>query len=167
MVVRYKSEIFSVEEIKAKVNGKQIHFDKINENNVVVMLALIDGKIVMERLKRVAVGKRLLEVPAGHIERGENAEEAAKREFEEETGYEASKARLLFTAHMAPGLVNNIHNYFLLSGITNGEVNRDVGEEMNIVLVEPRRALSIIRNGEMVDGKSALLILWANQHSLL
>ncbi len=167
MAIKYRSDIFSVEEVRVEVNGKRMRFDRINENDVVVMLALVGGRIVMERVKRVAIGERLLEVPAGHIERGESAAGAAKREFEEETGYRASGARLLFRARMAPGLVNNIHNYFLLTGIGKGGPHRDAGEEMGIVLVSPERALSMVRSGGLTDGKSIMLLLWAAREGLI
>ncbi len=167
MAIKYKGKMFSVESVKAKVNGRRVSFDRINENGVAVMLALRGGKIVMEKVKRVALGKRLLEVPAGHIERGEKPEWAAKREFEEETGYRASKARMLFSAHMVPGLVNNTHHYFLLTGISKGRLHREFEEEMEITLVSPKRALSLIRNGKMVDGKSMLLVLYALQSGLI
>ena len=65
MVVKYRGEIFSVEEIAGMVNGRGVRFERIRENDVVVMLALVGGKLVMEKVKRLAVGKRLLELPPG------------------------------------------------------------------------------------------------------
>ena len=46
-----------------------------------------DGHIVMERQYRQGLGKTCYEIPAGVMEKGENAEEAARRELKEETGY--------------------------------------------------------------------------------
>jgi 8-oxo-dGTP pyrophosphatase MutT (NUDIX family) len=46
-----------------------------------------EGKIVMARQYRHAVGEILLVFPAGGIDPGEEPEAAARRELEEETGY--------------------------------------------------------------------------------
>jgi ADP-ribose pyrophosphatase len=167
MVVKYRGEIFSVEEIAGMVNGRGVRFERIRENDVVVMLALVGGKLVMEKVKRLAVGKRLLELPAGHVEPREDIGAAAKREFEEETGYRAPSARHLFSAYMAPGLVDNMHHNFLLGGIRKGKTHRDPDEDMEIVLVPVNRALSMIRSNEIVDGKSIALILWAARNGII
>ena len=45
-----------------------------------------DGRILLERQYRLAVGARLWELPAGTIDKGETALETARRELAEETG---------------------------------------------------------------------------------
>lgn len=167
MSIRYKGRMFSVDDIKAKANGRDVHFERVRANNVVVMLAEVHGKIVMERQKRPAIGRRILELPAGHIEKGESPGKAALREFEEETGYRAASAKLLFSCYMAPGLLTQMNHNFLLNGIRKGRVSRDMDEEMEIVLVSLRKALSMISNNGIVDGKSIALILWAARKRLI
>ncbi len=53
------------------------------------------GKLVMVREWRPGSGKTHLSFPAGFIDDGETAVEAAVREFGEETGYTATGARVL------------------------------------------------------------------------
>ena len=65
----------------------------------VVMAALLDdGRILLERQFRYAVGKEVLEVPAGKMDPGEEPVRSALRELREETGYRAGKIRELTSA---------------------------------------------------------------------
>lgn len=52
-----------------------------------------DGKlfIVLVKQFRIPTGKLCLELPAGLIDKGENAQQAAIRELKEETGYGGGK----------------------------------------------------------------------------
>lgn len=61
-----------------------------------VVVALNPAReILLVRQYRPAVEQDTLELPSGHIEVGENPEEAARRELLEETGYRASTMAFL------------------------------------------------------------------------
>lgn len=63
-------------------------FDIKQEGPVVCILALTkDNKIILAKQFRPGPEKILLELPGGGVDAGETPEEAAKREFLEETGY--------------------------------------------------------------------------------
>lgn len=66
-------------------------------------------RVVLIRQFRPPVGKWVLELPAGLIDAGESAEEAAARELREETGFLATRV-----LHVGPPMVND-------QGITNGK----------------------------------------------
>ena len=55
-----------------------------------------DGKFVMERQYRHALGVEAYELPCGVMENGETPLEAAKRELLEETGYGGGKGAIPF-----------------------------------------------------------------------
>ena len=61
----------------------------VHPGAVVVVPILDDGRLVMERQFRYAVGRVLLEFPAGKIDAGESRLVCAQRELVEETGYRA------------------------------------------------------------------------------
>lgn len=81
---------------------------------VVAIVALTArGGLVVVRQYRHAVGRTLLELPAGTVERGEAPLAAAKRELLEETGFAARRWRRLAIAHPAPAHTGVRKHYFL------------------------------------------------------
>ena len=58
---------------------------------VSVVATLADGRFVLVRQFRPAVEAVMLELPAGHVETGQRADEAARTELLEETGYLAKR----------------------------------------------------------------------------
>ena len=62
-----------------------------------------DGHIPLVRQFRPAVEQRVLELPSGAVDAGEDPEEAARRELLEETGCEAGELTLLGRLHVDSG----------------------------------------------------------------
>jgi ADP-ribose pyrophosphatase len=82
---------------------------------VVIIPITNEGKMVFVKQFRKPLEKVLLEIPAGKIEVDEydDLESAAKRELEEETGYQAKIFYKLTEIYMTPGFCNEIlHFYF-------------------------------------------------------
>jgi ADP-ribose pyrophosphatase len=62
---------------------------------VAVVATLADGSFVLVRQYRPAVEALTLELPAGHVEPGQQPEDAARAELAEETGYTAEGVRFI------------------------------------------------------------------------
>lgn len=58
---------------------------------VVIFALTQDGDVLLVRQYKHGIGRKLLELPAGIIDEGEEPEEAARRELAEETGYTAPR----------------------------------------------------------------------------
>lgn len=68
----------------------------------VAVLPVVDGRLMMVRSYRHALGCDLWEVPRGFIDAGETAAQAALRELEEETGLACAPEHLVPLGHYAP-----------------------------------------------------------------
>lgn len=69
--------------------------DTITEKpGISAAIIVADGKVLMVR-RRISEGELMWQFPAGAIEAGESAEEAAVRETEEETGLTVEAVKLL------------------------------------------------------------------------
>ena len=122
-----------------------------------------EGKLVLVRQYRFAVGGRLLEFPAGTVELSEDPAETIQREIEEETGYRAHKWKKLGEFFLAPGYSDEIIYAFLAQDLEKLETppNQDADEDMETVLFTPSELEQAILDGEPVDAKSISSFLLA------
>jgi nudix-type nucleoside diphosphatase (YffH/AdpP family) len=110
----------------------------------------------------------LLEAPAGLLD-GEDAEAAIRREAEEETGVRVGAVQRLFELYMSPGSVTERVAFFAApyrqdarTGTGGGLASE--GEDIEVVELDVDEALAMARRGEIVDGKTVLLLQWAERH---
>ena len=108
--VIFEGKIIKVTLDKALLeNGKTAPREVVRHNGGAGVLALTEeDEVYLVRQFRYPFGEELWELPAGKLEAGEDALEAAKRELLEETGYEA-KEMILCVLHLEiKGNVRNI-----------------------------------------------------------
>lgn len=101
----------------------------------VIILPILDKKnIIMVGVKRPVIDDISLELPAGGIESGESAEEAALRELSEETGIHISeKSRLIAMAPLSesPNRIPQLIYVFRIN-ISKEEFNNRTGHDDEI-----------------------------------
>ncbi|OPY58973.1 MAG: ADP-ribose pyrophosphatase [Pelotomaculum sp. PtaU1.Bin035] len=119
------------------------------------------GEIILVKQFRHAVGKLLLEIPAGKLEPGEEPLESARRELLEETGYEAADLQRLISFFSTPGFTNEVLHLFLANRLTLKAQDLDDDESIDVVPVPFERAVGLIWKGEICDAKSIAGILAA------
>lgn len=120
-----------------------------------------DPELLLIKQYRYAADGYMYEIPAGRLDKGEKPEECAHRELREETGYTAARMRLLYTMYTTPGFTDERIHIFMATGLVPGESAREADEFLTVEPVLLSRALRMIRTGEIVDGKTALGILYA------
>jgi nudix-type nucleoside diphosphatase (YffH/AdpP family) len=107
----------------------------------------------------------LIESPAGLLDE-DDAETAIRREAAEETGVLLGEAHPIFDLFMSPGSVTERVAFFwaeyrpadLRGG--GGGLAED-GEDIEVVELTLDEAVAMVRTGEISDGKTVLLLLWA------
>mmetsp|Transcript_9283 Transcript_9283/g.13994 ORF Transcript_9283/g.13994 Transcript_9283/m.13994 type:complete len:286 (+) Transcript_9283:110-967(+) len=95
---------------------RAVRTTKQSENSIdaVVILAILKNdvddptkdEIVCVKQFRPPVDAHTIELPAGLIDRNEDVADAARREFEEETGYVGEVVDVLPASYLSPGLTN-------------------------------------------------------------
>lgn len=108
----------------------------------------------------------LLEVPAGFIDDGETALQAALREAMEETGYRIEKATACFAAYMSPGSVTEkLHGFYAkvtdADRVADGGGLDDEQEDLEVIELSFAEAMEMVEAGEIVDAKTIMLLQWA------
>lgn len=123
-------------------------YEIVEHKPAVAIIALKEGRMLFVRQHRPAVGLAPLEIPAGLIEPGENPLEAAKRELAEETGL-TGRLTYLFSYFVSPGFTDEKTHIFLAEDLEEAEAFPDEDEAIEVVWLEPERALELHQKGEV------------------
>lgn len=129
-----------------------------------VLIVAVDGKtLLLIRQYRPATDKIYLALPGGYIENDEAPLAAAQRELWEETGAEGEEWSLLGKLDPLPGYVRSTAHVFQCKVKIQDTRNEtgDAIEGTELVRVEQKTALEMIRTGEIIEMQSVAAILLA------
>ncbi len=157
----YKGKILSLRVDKVILpNGKKATREIIEHNGAVAILPLINkNKFLLVKQFRKPIGKTLLEIPAGRIERGENIKKSAERELAEETGYRPGNLKKLASVYVAAGYSSEIIHIFLAKNLKKTKPNPDEDEIIQNVILDKEDALNKIISGKINDSKTIIAIM--------
>lgn len=137
----------------------------------VIVPFLTDEQILLMRQYRYSIDRELWEVPAGMLEAREEhqravpmetPEECARRELQEETGYQAKQLTKVAEAYATPGNNDGLMHFFFACDLVQREQSLDVGE-----IIREVRAFSLaeieqmMTNNEIRDAKSVIALFHA------
>jgi ADP-ribose pyrophosphatase len=149
-----------VEHTQTLENGQVVTRQVVVHPGAVTIIPLLEGdRVCLIRNYRIAVGKPLIELPAGTIDDSEPPAVTAKRELQEETGFSAARWRELPPFFMSPGILNERMYLFVAEGLTQGETAREAGEDIDNLIVPWHEAVAMAERGEIEDAKSLVGIL--------
>jgi len=151
--------------------GEEFARECVRHPGAVVILPILEApglppRIVFVRNERFALGKALLELPAGTREQGEDPTRTAHRELLEETGYQAATLTPLSRFHTTPGMTDELMWAYAASGLTHLGQRPEPDEALSVVLIDARDALAMASDGRLADAKSIATILIAHQRGL-
>ena len=115
---------------------------------MVIFALTPDDRVVLVRQYKHGIADEVLELPAGAIDADEPAEDAARRELAEETGYGVRELELVRTFIVDPTNSTGRFSLFLGRGATPSErQDFDPTEEISVELVSLDRILELVRDG--------------------
>jgi len=135
------------------------HEREIVEHPGAVAIVAVDreGRVALVRQRREAVRKRLLELPAGTLEEGEEPLACARRELAEETGLVGGEWRSVQGFYTAPGFCTERMHLFFAEGVEAGEASPEEDEELELVRVPVTEVEA--RLAEIEDAKTLVGLL--------
>ncbi|MGV9827703.1 NUDIX domain-containing protein [Gordonia sp. NPDC003429] len=146
--------------------GRRAQREVVEHFGAVAIVALDSAdRLAMVRQYRHPVGRRLLELPAGLLDKAsdESPLEAAQRELGEETDLRADHWDVLVDLVLSPGFTDEALRLFRATGLHEvpAAARHDEEADMSLEWVRLGDALTMVMNGEIVNATSVAGILAA------
>ncbi len=149
--------------VKLDINEVELPNGQITKREVVshkpgVSIVAIDDKnnFIFVKQFRSGIGDELIEIPAGLVENGENPKTAARRELQEEIGYDCDNLELLCSFYPSPGFCNEVTYIYLATDLFKSSLPKDEDEFIELIKVPVSEIKNLYNKEYTVDGKTIL-----------
>jgi ADP-ribose pyrophosphatase len=160
----YSCALFRVTEDEAvDKTGWKMKRSVVRHLGSAVMMAVDEkDRVMLVRQYRLPANQHLWELPAGKIDKGETAIQAAKRELIEETGLRAKKWKKLASFFPSPGYVEEKMTIYLATGLSQGESQPMEDERIETRWFTKKELRKQIASNKIQDAKTMIAFLyWA------
>jgi ADP-ribose pyrophosphatase len=141
-------------------DGTSAAREVVLHRGAVALVPMVDAEhVCLVENRRYAVGRTLLEVPAGTIDPGESPDATAARELMEETGYHAGRIDRVREWFVSPGVMNERMYLYLCHDLEAGPSRHELDEQLKPVIVAWDDAVCMAHDGRFEDAKTMLAIL--------
>lgn len=166
----YNGRIISLQVDEVELpNGKTSKREIVKHPGAVAVIAVTaENKMVMVEQYRKALEKTIIEIPAGKLEKGEEPAICAKRELEEETGYDCESIELLTSFYTSPGFADEIVHIYIAHGLTKKENTAELDEDefVNLKEITLEEAQELILEQRIFDAKTMFAVQYLQIASL-
>ena len=142
-------------------NGNTEEWDYIHHRGAAAVVPVMDdGRIIMVRQYRNALGRFTLEIPAGALdEADEPGIICSSRELEEETGYRSDHLDWLITLRTTVAFCNERIEVYVARDLIPSKQHLDPNEFVNVEMYTVDELKQKIYSGEIEDSKTVASIL--------
>jgi ADP-ribose pyrophosphatase len=160
----YTGRIFTVTVDRVRLpHGVEHDMELVRHRGSVVLLPIPrPGELILVKQYRYAVGRDLWELPAGSLNEGEDALEAARRECHEEIGLVPQQIELVSTLWPTPGFCTEKMLFYRCTDLVKpaeaAHQDEDEFLEPRTFTVDEVRAM--VRTGDVADMKTVVGLNW-------
>ena len=153
----YQGKIFSLWGGEVSVdNGRVARREYIRHPGGVGIVPIMDGNVILIRQFRIAIGREIIELPAGRLEPNEEPMSCARRELEEEIGYRAKKLIPIASYYSSVGFTNERMYLFLAPDLEKTERALEADERIQEVIMPLETVKEKLKNQEFEDAKTII-----------
>jgi ADP-ribose pyrophosphatase len=148
-------------------NGVDATLDVIRHPGAAAIVPVTDqGRVVLIRQFRYAVGDRIWEIPAGTMEPGESPLACAQRELTEEIGVTAARWHPLGAIMPVPAYSDEIIHLYRAEALLPAKQQLDADEILDVHEFHYGEALEMIRSGKIRDAKTIAGLMMAQSDAV-
>ena len=159
--------IFEGRAVKLRVDtvltadGRRSTREIVEHADCIAVIALdADDNVLLVKQYRGAIGKEMLEIPAGGIDDGENAEAAVIREMQEETGFRPHRVERLTGFYSSPGFCSEYLHLYLATGLTPDPLQSEDTAGIEVIRMPVAQIPELLASGRIEDSKSFAGLLY-------
>lgn len=164
--VVYDGKVITVirDDVEVADGHKSFREVVLHSGGVVILAMKDEDTVILVKQYRYPLKHVNIELPAGKLEKGENPDFAAKRELEEETGYQAKTWKSLGCINTTPGICTEKLYLYLAKDLVFVGEHPDEGEILRCQEYKLNDVMQMVQNGEINDAKTicALFRAFAN-----
>lgn len=160
---KYEGVIFTITQDTAELeNGQTAKRDVLHHSGGVCVIPITDeNEIFLVKQFRYPFKEITTEVPAGKLNPGENHADCGKRELLEETGCTCSEYIYLGEMYPTPAYNSEITHIYLAKHLKYEKQNLDPDEFLDVIKVPLSKAVDMVMDGTLKDGKTQIAVLKA------
>ncbi len=142
-------------------NQKKLDRVLLIHPGISVIVPLLDrNHMILLHQYRYGAKRRLWELPAGTIDGKESPLSCARREIEEEIGYQAKTWKKLASCYASPGFNTEIIHSFLASNLVETQTNLEDDEVLEPKVFRIDKVEAMVRSGKIQDAKSLIALFY-------
>ena len=138
-------------------SGETVIFTKVELKDFVSVVPLIGDTVVLIEILRYPRNCLSIEIPSGHLEKGESPKEAAFRELEEETGYKAKQIEFIGSFNPLSRTTQQAH-LFIARDLKKGPQRLEVTEQIEVKLTPIKELPKLLKSGKITHAPTILAI---------
>ncbi len=155
--VVYEGRIVNLRSGQVRLDdGRETFREVVEHPGGVAVVPCLGDSVVLIRQFRISIGKTIIEIPAGKLERGESPEDRGRTELEEETGYVAG--RMVPAGHLYPscGVFSEKIHVFLAFDLVKTEQRLEHDEQIEVFLMDLDEVREKLARNEFDDAKTII-----------
>jgi ADP-ribose pyrophosphatase len=160
---KFAGKIIRVDQGTVRLDdGREAQREVMVHPGGVGILPVLKDAVVLVRQFRIAVGREMLEIPAGKLEHGDTPEGRALAELEEETGFRAGRLESIGRMYPSVGILTEALHLFLAFDLEPVPARPEWDEKIEVVTMPLAEVRAGVRTHAFEDGKTRVAL-----HALL